>query len=156
VDSVGKPSLEANLYTYVQNNPVRFFDPLGLYWQYSQSTGQVTYVNNQTGATTPVGGGYSGRGTGLNNPAWESVPFEGPIPQGLWLIGGQYNSFTGLGPGVMNLTPILATTYGRNLFRIHGDNPCLCRTASEGCIVLPSNTRNQIAGSGDNILRVVP
>lgn len=145
-----------NVYAYVGNNPVNWIDPLGLYWQYSQSTGQLTYVNNQTGATTSVGTGYSGYGAGLNNPNMQHVPYTGPIPQGAYNIGPAYNH-ANLGPVTMNLDPSAGTnTFGRNAFRIHGDNPCGCQSASQGCIVFPRNIRHQMSGNGDRELRVVP
>jgi len=115
----------------------------------------MTYVDNQTGERTPVGTGYSGQGTGLNNPNVQNVPNIGPIPQDNYGIGPQWNS-PNTGPGVMNLTPQNSNnTFGRTDFQIHGDNPCGCQSASQGCIVLPPNIRNQIGGSGDNELRVV-
>ncbi|MBI4378661.1 MAG: RHS repeat protein, partial [Nitrospinae bacterium] len=144
-----------NHYSYVGNNPVIWIDPWGLYWEYSQSTGQMTYVDNQSGATTPVGTGYSGQGAGYNNPNMQNVPNIGPIPQGAYTIGPQWNH-PRKGPGVMNLTPNQDTnTFGRTNFLIHGDDPCRCQSASKGCIILSPNIRNQIAGSEDNELRIV-
>ncbi len=155
-DPIGLAGGDVNLYVMVGNNPVNFVDPWGLYWQYSQSTGQLTYVNNQTGAQTPVGTGYSGHGAGLNNPNMQNVPYVGPIPQGTYNIGNAYNH-ANLGPVTMNLDPSAGTnTFGRNAFRIHGDNPCGCQSASHGCIIFPRNLRNQISGSGDRELRIVP
>jgi hypothetical protein len=45
--------------------------------------------------------------------------------------------------------------FGRSDFYIHGDNPALNYTASEGCIILARPIREQIAASGDNDLQVL-
>lgn len=153
VDSVGKPLTETNLYAYTGNSPVNRIDPLGLYWEYSQSTGQMTYVDNQTGARTPLGTGYSGNGAGYNNPNMQNVPFVGPIPQGAYDIGG---ATTTRGPLTLPLNPRPGIdTFGRDAFRIHGDNSCDCQSASSGCIILRRGIREQINNSRDRELRVV-
>jgi RHS repeat-associated protein len=147
---------DTDLYGYCLNDPVNFLDPLGLYWEYAQSTGQMTYVDNQTGARTAGGTGYSGHGAGVNNQAMQNQANVGPIPQGTYDIGQAYRHGD-LGPVTMNLDPRPETnTFGRDLFRIHGDNACQCQSASEGCIVLPRNVRERINNSGDRELRVVP
>jgi RHS repeat-associated core domain len=143
-----------NLYAYVGGNPVNWVDPEGLEWQFSQSTGQWSHVNNQTGAVTNVGQGYSGTGEGRNNTAMQNVPNVGLTPQGTYDIGPAYNH-RNLGPMTMNLTPQSGTnTFGRDLFRIHGDNTR--HDASEGCAIAPPNVRQQINNSNDRVLRVVP
>lgn len=135
-------------------------DVLGLFWEYSQSTGGLTNVNNQTGERTPTATGYSGSGAGLNNPAMQNEPNVGPIPQGSWTIGPQQTNVTNTGvqlPASMRLTPDPgADTFNRGGFIIHGDNPARNRTASQGCPVFDRPTRNQIGNSGDTTLRVVP
>jgi RHS repeat-associated protein len=145
-----------NTFAYVGNNPFSRNDFFGLYWQYSQSSGDLTYVNNDTGAQAPIGTGYSGHGVGRNNPEMEDVPDVGPIPQGTWQIGHMYDNSGSTGPGTMNLTPIGggALSSERDLFRIHGDNTI--GDASTGCIILGPGIRNRISNSGDNILQVVP
>lgn len=153
-----------NLWPYGANNPINRIDPMGLYWEYSQSTGQLTYVDNQTGVRTPVATGYSGNGLGLNNPAMQNEPNVGPIPQGTWAVGPQQTNIINSGtpnqvtlPAFMRLTPDPGTnTFNRGGFIIHGDNPARNRTASEGCPVFDRPTRNQIGNSGDTIWRVVP
>ena len=149
-----------NVYGYVKNNPVRNIDPLGLHWEYSQGTGQWTNVNDQTGARTPEGTGYSGNGEGLNNPAMQSTPNVGPIPQGSYIIGPQQDNTTNSGtslPQSMRLTPQDGTdTFGRSGFIIHGDNSAGDNSASEGCPIANRGIRNQIGSSGDDTLQVVP
>ena len=143
-----------NLYAYVNGNPISNIDPLGLEWQFSQSTGQWSYVDDQTGAVTSVGRGYSGTGEGRNNSAMQDVPNVGPTPQGTYDIGPGHHT-PNTGPNTMNLTPRPGTdTFGRDLFRIHGDNAS--HNASHGCPIAPPDVRQQIYSSDDHVLRVVP
>jgi RHS repeat-associated protein len=143
-----------NTYTYVGGNPIGRIDPFGLVWQFSQSTGQWSYVDDQTGAVTPIGPGYSGNGNGRNNPAMQSTPNVGPTPQGTYNIGaGHYSPNTG--PNTMNLTPQPGTdTFGRDLIRIHGNNAT--NNASHGCAIAGPDIRNQINNSTDRVLNVIP
>lgn len=115
-------------------------------WIYEQATGAL-YHND-----TYVGKGYSGTGTGRDNPAAQAEVGVGPIPTGLWKIGPAYRHWR-LGPVVMNLDPVWHNAYGRTLFRIHGDNKK--NDASNGCIILSRSLRELIAASGDRELTVV-
>lgn len=100
------------------------------------------------------GRGYSGHEAGKNNPDLQQVPNVGPIPVGRWIIEDAHDSLS-LGPLVMNLSPKLGTyTYGRSLFRIHGDSKEHSGEASHGCIILAHNIRQEIADSGDSDLEV--
>ena len=138
-----------NTYVYALANPTMYIDFLGLEWEYSQSKGTISHDGQK------VGMGYSGVGQGLNNPEMQSVKNIGPIPIGEYLIGPGHPS--GKGPITMNLIPSPKTnTFGRYLFRIHGDNRSLNHSASEGCIITGPDTRSLINGSGDHILRVEP
>jgi hypothetical protein len=118
-------------------------------WTYNRSNGILSRSGVQ------VGTGYSGNGPGLNNPAMSNVPDVGPIPAGSWSISEPFVD-PGKGPLVMRLTPADDTeTFGRGGFLIHGDNPAMNHTASEGCIVLGHDVRQQIALSEDDELQVV-
>ena len=131
----------------------RLIDPFGLHWQFLQSTGQWSYVNDQTGAVTPVGQGYSGTGEGRNNPAMQDIRDVGPTPQGGYNIGpGHYSDTTG--PNTMNLTPLPGNNTLRDLLRIHGNDAA--NDASTGCPIAPPNVRQQINNSTDRVLQVVP
>jgi len=145
-----------NLYSYVKNNPLMFIDRFGLTCTYSQSTGQITCINDQTGQQYYNGTGYSGTGEGRNNPSMQGVPDVGPIPQGVWITGIPYDNPGGTGPNTIplipfGLNPCFGTQRDCNTFRIHGDNPQ--NDASTGCIVLPPN-RTQIPPG--EIITVVP
>lgn len=117
-------------------------------WQYSQSTGQVTW-NGQA-----VSVGYSGRGAGRNNPQLEHMRDIGPIPRGQYSIGAAH-IHPGKGPLTMTLTPVGHTARGRTAFLIHGDSRNHPGDASEGCIILPPDIRRRISASGDTDLEVV-
>lgn len=146
-----------NLYAYVGNNPLRWVDPLGLDYIFQQSTGNYSYqppASAGGGPPQPIGSGYSGTGAGRNIPAQQNVPNIGPIPQGTYDIGPGHNSST-TGPNTMNLIPQTGTnTFGRDLFRIHGNNAD--NNASTGCPIASPDIRNQINNSLDRVLRVVP
>lgn len=115
-------------------------------WTYSQSTGELLKDGKFQGT------GYSGTGAGRNNPAEQATPDVGPIPQGDYIIGETYDD-DHLGPCVMHLDAEDGTeTFGRSLFRIHGDNAR--HDASHGCVILGPAIRQAIADSGDDTLRV--
>lgn len=146
-----------NLFAYVLNNSTNWIDPWGLYWEYSQSTGKLYYFNEKTKVRSYVAAGYAGSpsGAGLNNPSMENEPNVGPIPRGTYVIGSPRNS-PSTGKFVMDLYQNVTLISGRSAFQIHGDTSCGCQRASQGCIVLGLSTREQIAFSGDNILKVTP
>jgi len=143
---------DTNLYGYVLGDPINLIDPSGLKWEYDRATGDFTYINDQTGARTPIGSGYSGTGPGRNNPAMSSVQDVGPIPPGFYQIGNAINSPT-TGPNTLPLTPMPGTnTFGRFGFLIHGNNAT--NNASTGCIILGPDIRRRINESGDRKLEV--
>lgn len=118
-------------------------------WTYSVHLGEMRDSGGRLLAT-----GYSGaKGPWCNNPDAEKERAEGPIPEGKWSIGpAHFSDHTG--PVTMNLEPLPGTeTYGRSLFRIHGDNTT--HNASHGCIILPRAAREAIADSNDHTLCVV-
>jgi hypothetical protein len=119
-------------------------------WTYHQSTGHLTYGGDLHQAI-----GYSGHASGLNNPAAQSIHAVGPIPQGRYSIGEPHDS-PHTGPYTLDLTPLPGTnTYGRDDFRIHGDNAKGDHSASHGCVILPLTTRQAIWNSSDHVLEVI-
>lgn len=116
-------------------------------WTYHQKTGELLHDDAFEGT------GYSGRAGGRNNPDAERVQSVGPIPRGRYAIGKPYDH-PHLGPCVMNLDAMDGTdTFGRSLFRIHGDNAR--HDASEGCIILGPAIRRHIARSADDEMEVI-
>ena len=115
-------------------------------WTYDIETGEIAHDGLRLGT------GYSGTGDGRNNRTADWVPDVGPIPPGRYTIGTAYEH-PHLGPVVMNLDPEPDTnTFGRSLFRIHGDNTS--HDASHGCIILNPACRRAIAASADRVLEV--
>lgn len=117
-------------------------------WTYHIVTGQLLAPNGLR-----IGSGYSGKGPGRNNPAMCPVADTGPSPVGKYQVGEAYAD-PHLGPCVMHLDPLPGTeTFGRSLFRIHGDNAD--HDASHGCIILGPAARRAVAASHDHILEVM-
>ncbi len=115
-------------------------------WIYSQSSGQLTRDGEL------IASGYSGAGSGRNNPAEQAVRNVGPIPQGRYLIGPEFDAPV-QGPCTMRLSPEGHDALGRSGFLIHGDNAA--HDASTGCVILPLAGRQRIAASADRELEVV-
>ena len=115
-------------------------------FEYHISTGTILHNGKF------LGSGYSGNREYRNNPRATRLKARGPIPRGRYIIGSARKSPT-LGPLVMNLDADNSTdTFGRYLFRIHGDNAR--HDASHGCIILGPSIRRYIANSGDKVLIV--
>ena len=93
--------------------------------------------------------GYSGFGSGKNNPAMQDQEGIGPIPQGTYAISEDVEMVTKHGPFVLRLSPFKTTnTFGRSGFLIHGDSKEHPGLASHGCIILPRSTREMIHARG--------
>lgn len=147
-----------NTYAAVANNPLKYIDPTGLEWIFSQSTGQLSYQPPASlggGPPQPIGQGYSGNGPGLNNPAMQNVQNVGPLPQGSYTIGPQQDN--GNLTASMRLTPDPANQMLKRFgFLIHGPHANDQHDSSNGCPVLKRDIRDQIGNSWDNVFRVVP
>lgn len=118
-------------------------------WTWSQRAGALSHAGRH------VADGYSGSGSGKNNPALQAAAGVGPIPQGRWLMTAVQDS-TATGPFSIILSPARGTrTFGRSAFRIHGDSASHPGKASHGCIILPRPLREQIWASGDHEIEVV-
>jgi Protein of unknown function (DUF2778) len=119
-------------------------------WVYNAANGTLSH-NGQAAGT-----GYSGHPPYVNDPAAERLINQGPICAGLYAIGEAFDSPT-KGPCVLPLTPSDDTpVYGRGGFLIHGDeveHPG-AELASDGCIIMPRNTRLLISLSSDKDLVV--
>lgn len=98
---------------------------------------------------------YSGHGKSKNDPSAVQKVGEGPLPPGDYRIGRPRQSIA-LGPFVLDLVQLTGPSYGRALFRIHGDSKT--HNASHGCIVAPRSIRELIDRecSSSRILRVTP
>ena len=111
-------------------------------WDYSQGGGVLRFYGN-----VRYSNGYSGAWHAVNDPSYENMPFEGPIPRGRYRMKVRPSPHPRFAPPVIELTPEGHNALGRTEFLIHGDNKYLNGTASEGCIILPLGIRKQIANS---------
>ena len=119
-------------------------------WRYAQKTGALSHDG------IAVATGYSGNTTGLNNPDDQDRIGVGPVPRGDYMIGPPHHPVNHLGPLALPLYPAPSNDmYGRCGFFIHGDNPQMNHTASDGCIILPRAARQAVLDSDDTALIVV-
>jgi hypothetical protein len=119
-------------------------------WIYESSTGRLYKEGGELVAT-----GYAGHGEGLNNPQLQDTHNVGPLPEGFYSIGPAHTSQR-TGPVTMNLDPDPGNgMYGREDFRIHGDNPKGDHSASDGCMVFGRAARETIDQEPDRRLQVV-
>ncbi len=115
-------------------------------WTYNQRVGSLCHNSNF------IEKGYSGAAPYKNDPTAQSIPFKGPIPRGAYNITHATHS---KGPLTIVLEPKPATnTFGRSLFRIHGESKISPGNASQGCIIVGADTRSAIMESNDRELIV--
>ena len=148
----------ASPYVYAGDDPVNCIDEDGVYWTYSQSSGEVTHVDPDGSVNVYHDGSYSGVGWGLWNPAANDVKNIGPISRGEYTIGHPYDDPSHMGPFVLPLTPAPGQPWiMRKGFAWHGDetrNPGK-HLASTGCIVSSRKLRQRVWDSNDHDLRVI-
>ena len=122
-------------------------------WIYEQTTG---YLIAPDGAKLEPAG-YAGHGAGLNNPAMQSDPDVGPLPQGFYTVGDPITD-PHVGKYALPLIPDASNQmYGRKDFFEHGDeiqNPGK-HLASDGCIIQCLANRQRHGSSSDRRLQVV-
>lgn len=111
-------------------------------WDYSQSSGVLRFSGNLEYA-----GAYSGAWHAVNDPLYESMPFEGPIPRGRYRMKVRPPPHPPFAPPVIELAPEGHNAFGRTDFLIHGENNPGSFSASAGCIILPHRIRKKIADS---------
>lgn len=97
---------------------------------------------------------YCGAPGYKNNPQFQCLKNQGPLPIGSYIIGSPYNS-PNTGRFTLGLTPHAGNDMcGRDGFRIHGDSRKAPGAASHGCIVVSLISRQEIWNSGDRELIV--
>lgn len=103
---------------------------------YVQATGEVALQNGDF--ELPFAVGAAGAGEGRNNPSQDHVRNVGPLPRGRYRISVvEHPRFK---PPALRLDPEADTEmHGRSGFWVHGG------TKSEGCILLPYETRRFIS-----------
>ena len=115
--------------------------------QYSQSTGILTLIEDDT--ETVLGTGWAGKGEGKNQPDQQEKKGIGPLPRGKYFISAPFTHDT-CGPFCLRLTPYLSTKmYGRDGFLIHGasKNPAKYGQESQGCIIAARPIREAISSA---------
>lgn len=122
-------------------------------WIFEISTGKLFDPNDNCVATGYSGGNCGQDPSGVDNPADESIPDVGPIPEGVYSLGTPVPQ-SHLGPFAIPLLPSSSNQmFGRSGFFCHGDNAT--HSASEGCIIMPPAVRQSMWASPDHQLQVV-
>lgn len=117
---------------------------------FDRKSGRLTDNNGKLIATV-----WSGHGDAANDPSREREKGIGPLPAGLYKVGAPRDGGH-LGPFVMDLTMIEGDSFGRDLFRMHGDHANdNDHSASDGCIIASLLVRQRVDAEPDRLLRVV-
>lgn len=123
-------------------------------WTFQQSSGALLDPSGNVVATGYAGGNCGANPEGVNNPAMQGVKSIGPLPQGVYTLGTPEEG-THLGAFAVPLIPDPANDMlGRGSFFMHGDTTP-SGSASEGCIIMPHQTRLNVWASDDHTVTVV-
>ena len=93
----------------------------------------------------------------MNRGFYEQFKDHGPIPRGMYRIEWDFNvARLGKYGYVFRLIPVGHSADSRTGFLMHGDSLSADEAghASEGCIILPIDVRQQIWRRGDRLLYV--
>ena len=120
-------------------------------WIYDRFTGVL-----RRGTLYVYKGCYAGHGAGLNNTAMQNVHDIGPLPAAIYDMTAIVNSpHTGQQTIVLKMRAGYED-FGRDGFRIHGDNGKGDKSASNGCIIQDGAANRLVVwNSGDHVLQVV-
>jgi len=125
-------------------------------WTYEQNTGKLFDASGELVATGYAGGNCGQNPEGINNHEMQDVKKIGPLPVGFYTFG-EVVLKSHLGPYAIPLIPDADNEmFGRSALYIHGDHDATYpkQSASEGCIILPRNIREQLWNSKDHVLEV--
>ena len=124
-------------------------------WTYEQATGNLISPLGIKVATGYAGGNCGNNPEGVNNPDAQDQHSIGPLPQGTYTAVSIEDS-PKLGPFALVLEPDPANEmFGRGDFRMHGDSITHPGCASEGCVIMPRNIRENVWASNDHVINVV-
>jgi len=124
-------------------------------WKFEISSGKVFDPVGTLAGLGYAGGNKGQDPAGVNNPADESLKDIGPLPEGRYAFGEPVEH-SQLGPFAIPLIPDPGNEmYGRGSFYIHGDTADLDHSASEGCLILARNVREEMWASPDHLIQVV-
>lgn len=128
-------------------------------WTYKSRTGEMLRPDG-----TRLGYGFSGNGSGLNNPAMQYEKNVGPLPRGIYKMTDWIQSHPKLGMCCIRLDPHQDTDMkGRSAFLIHGSTNLFTSGldrflhSSDGCIIIGDCiSRRSIWNSADHELFIDP
>lgn len=123
-------------------------------WTFEQSSGRLYDETGYHAGTGYAGGNCGKNPEGINNPSMQNIPRVGPLPVGVYKAGKVFMQ-SKLGPFAVELVPDASNEmFGRGGFFMHGDTTP-SGNASEGCIIMPRQVREEFFNSADSTVMVV-
>jgi len=123
-------------------------------WTFEQVSGKLYGPEGDLIAIGYAGGNCGENPEGVNNPDLQQMSQVGPLPCGKYKRGEVIEG-SHLGPFAIRLIPDPENKmFGRSGFFMHGDNSKGDRSASEGCIIMSRQVRNQFHDSIDDEITV--